>query len=614
MCGITGVIDFSGIPGNASESIAVMTRALAHRGPDAEGFFQDEYVGFGHRRLSIIDLSASANQPIQTLENDIVLVFNGEIYNHAPIRKDLEKTYAFKTDHSDTEMILYAYKKYGIETLHQFNGMFSFALYDIPRKKVFLVRDRLGIKPLYFKRKNSCIWFSSEIHPIFQAGIAEKRIEDQAVYNYLTFLTTDAPQTFYSGIEKLESGHYLEISPDGIKKEKYWDISDYLNSECNDPFSHAVSKTRERLEHAVALRNIADVRVSIALSGGLDSSLNLFESRKVNDHLSSINISYAEKSQYDESEVARRLSSDLGVDFIHKTVTLEHFQRLILEYLSVQKDMPLGDPNVCLMYHISQIARQEGIKVLLVGEGGDEIGGYPVYLELRKLYSILKPFGKGVHRGLSILPPRLAHNFDIFHKGGMISKRHIHGFSNLEKSRFWIGEKSENSYDILWKYMAQINGSSPESYLRKVSNIEYKLRLPELILPRVDYPSMAASIEARSPFMDHKLIEYSASLPFSLRMKNGPKSLLRAIASEKLPAYILDQRKVGFGMLLTPFLKDTLPKWMYADIVEKTPPIKNYISGKYIVDLLRDHQKNKRQGFKLWIIYALHKWLLANNI
>lgn len=614
MCGISGVVDFSGLSADWNVRLKQVNDAIAHRGPDSDGFWFDEFVGLGHRRLSIIDLSDVANQPMHQADERCSIVFNGEIFNFAEIRKELEPKYRFLTDHSDTEVILNAYLEWGIDCVHRFNGMFAIGLYDREKKKFFLVRDRIGKKPIHFVRSGSTLLFCSEINALFASGIIDKKIREEAVFHYLTFLTTPAPGTFFEGVEKLEAGHYIEISADGIQKRRFWNIADFLNNPNDLSFNQVVEETEHLLESSENLRLIADVPITSALSGGLDSSLNLWYSSKVNPSIGALTISYEKTSDYDESVVAKKFAAERGVDFHHHIITDELFKSMIEEYLDIQKDVPLGDPNTTLVFHLSRLARNMNCKVLMVGEGGDELGGYPNYLRMQKRYAYLSKVPKPLRGLFSSLPPRLAKQFDLFHDDGIVSQSHVLGLPESTVRSNWVGKKGYSSYEPLWNIMKEVQTGTSDEHLRQVSNLEYKLRLPELILPRIDYPSMAASIEARSPFVDYRLVEYSAKVPFETRMKGGKtKAVFRKIAEDKLPEYILNHPKVGFGMLLTPFLNETLPVWYKQEVLAENAPIKQYLNTEFLTKVLENQIAHQRQGFILWILYALNRWLVNNQ-
>ena len=612
MCGIVGKISFNSIIDADKQVIEKMALLLAHRGPDYQGTYNDNNVVLAHRRLAIIDTANLANQPMLSDDQEIVLVFNGEIYNHTEIRKELKNKYAFRTDHSDTETIIYAYKEWGIDCIKKFNGFFAFCIYDKKKNEIYLVRDRFGKKPLYYIRNGSACYFASEAHVFFRTNIINKEFNEEAIYHYLTFLTTPAPSTFFKNVYKLEAGYYLKISKQGVEKQQYFNISDYINIDNKDSFETAVNITREKLESSMKYRNVADVGVCVALSGGLDSSLNLYYSKDINKNIKAINILYEKTSSFDESVISKRLADEYNIDFIGKKITDTMFDGLIDKYISFSGglDRPMGDINEVLVYLLSIVAFESKSKVMLVGEGGDELGGYPIY---RTMDFINKTFGKfsSFEDIFKFLPNRISRKLN-FYNGSLVSNMHIHGFTEREKSNLWVGAKNFNSFKILNDYMTEIRDDLNDSYLRKIINIEYKLRLPELILSRIDYPSMAASVEARSPFMDHELIQYSSSLSFGVKMKNGPKSILKAIASDRLPDYILNHPKIGFGGLLNPFLCYTMPIWFHKELIEAKSDLHNFISINYCKNMYERHRKKKSMGYQMWILYILSRGFRIN--
>ncbi len=616
MCGISGFVSFYKVQEKHIKAIQKINESLFHRGPDAEGIYSNESVILGHRRLSIIDLSDKSNQPMHDKEKDISIVFNGEIYNYEEIRKELESEYEFQTDHSDTETIIYAYKKWGISCLNKFIGMFSIALFDKKENSVYLVRDRLGKKPLFYTENEEGLYFASESNALFSSGEIEKVVDDEAVYDYLSFLTVEAPKTFYKNIFKVPAGCYLKIKNKTKTLNNYWDVSEYLNKNAKLSEDEVIEKTRALLEKSMNYRNVSDVPIAIALSGGLDSCLNLAYSKmNTDENITTINVSYVKTSKFDESHIAKRFSNELGANFIAAKIDQYDYEKWILEYFEAQKDTPIGDPNSPLLYGISKIAAENGCKVLQVGEGGDEIGGYPVYSQLKKLDKFSR-WVPQIFLKLALLvplPSKVKRELEVLVEGGSVARRFLFGFTDMQKKRFWKKEVQESSLAKLSKYSNQITDEFNDSFLKKVLNIEYKVRLAELLLPRVDYPSMAASVEARSPFMDHSLIEYSAGVPFSQKMSQGPKTIIRKIASSILPEYILSQPKVGFGMLLNPFLNEELPVWFEKEILQSPSPLKEYIEEDFLVNLHREHLEKKAEGFRMWILFSLHKWLELNK-
>lgn len=613
MCGIAGIIDFNGLTEESRLELKSMTNRISHRGPDNEGVYFSNHVCFGHRRLSIIDLSDTANQPMTDLDGNIVVCFNGEIFNHAEIRKELEKKHQFKTDHSDTEVIVYAYKEWGIDCLSRFTGQFAIALYDLNTREVFFARDRIGQKPIYYTNTPKGLYFASEASALFEVPHITKEISSEAVYDYLTFLTTKAPKTFYKDIYKVEAGTYLKFTSAGSESHQYWNVADYLNKVSNDSEDKAVSLTEELLDKSMFYRNVSDAPISFALSGGLDSSLNLYYSKKINSNIQAINIAYETDNPYNEDRIAKRFCEDENLPISSITVNSDVLEKSLVDYLNTQVDVPIGDPNSVLMFLLSKKSRELGRNVLMVGEGGDEIGGYPKYLKHAGRQRLLSKapwlFKTVFNNGIYDLK-----KLDLYWKNNVVSGAHIHGFTESEKRQFWTGGSERNSFEVLWSTMTEVNTGTSDEYLRRIINLEYKLRLPEMILARIDYPSMASSIEARSPFVDHKLIEYSCTLPFDLKMKNGQaKYLIRKLASNKLPDYILNAPKVGFGQLLTPFLNTTLPTWFKNEIVDSVnAPIKSYVDTGFLDGIYQNHLKTQRHGFKMWVLYALNRWLIIN--
>lgn len=609
MCGIAGIVGFDGLPEGSLSELKGMCDALKHRGPDNEGIHEGQNALFGQRRLSIIDLSEKANQPMLCDKGEVLLNFNGEIYNHAELRKELQSKYTFRTDHSDTEALLYAYKEWGLACLQKLRGMFAISIFDSRNQTLYLIRDRIGQKPLYYTHRKGLFYFSSEIQAFFQSGIVQPAIRSESVYHYLTMLTVPAPDTFYEGIHKLEAGHYLEISKTGMHKHAYWNISPFLSKPIRISETDAIDKTEFLLEQSMKYRNISDAPVALAVSGGLDSSLNMYYSSRINPDIRAINLDFEGETEFNESQIARRYCEELGVPFIGRVVSRQLFSDSISKYLSIQKDQPLGDPNFVLMYLISSICREEGAKVLLVGEGGDEIGGYPKYLTFNKERERLERLPSFIRRIVQKSAHFGVNKYDLFESGTVISRAHVHGFTEAQKQRLWKGD-TFNSYTHLRKIMEQIPEGTPDRYLRSVVNLEYKLRLPELILARIDYPSMAASVEARSPFADHMLIEFSASLPFDLKMKNGKaKHLLRRVAANKLPDYVLNHPKVGFGKMLNTFFAGEFPKWFREEVLENDSPLLHYLDKQELERFCRHTQKTGRMRFQVWVLYALHKWL-----
>ena len=386
VCGISGTVVFDQSDFRVTASyIERMRDTMTHRGPDGAGMWisTDGRVGLGHRRLSIIDLSNAAAQPMPNEDETLWVSFNGEIYNHGDIRRELGTVgrHVWRTDHSDTEVILHAFEQWGIDCLTKFRGMFAIALWDVKRRELWLVRDRIGVKPLYYSFHHGRVTFASEIKALLQDPDQYRGLEEEALYHYLSFLTTPAPQTLFQGIRKLPSGTWLRIRADGLREERrYWDVLDHtrpLESESDEAIAE---RTLCTLRASVQLRKVSDVPVGVFLSGGIDSSTNaaLF-SQGEQRPVSTFTIGYA--GQYEtyrnELDYARLMAERVGADHHERLLTLDDLVDFVPTMVRLQ-DEPIADPVCVPVYYASRLARDHGVIVCQVGEGADELFcGYP---------------------------------------------------------------------------------------------------------------------------------------------------------------------------------------------------------------------------------------------
>ncbi len=393
MCGITGVLSFRNSPFQVGRSyLERMTDTLAHRGPDGGDVWvsSDRRVGFGHRRLSIIDLSNAASQPMCNEDGSLWVTFNGEIYNHAEIRNELQEIggHQWKTDHSDTEVILHAFEQWGIDCIDRFRGMFAMALWDARRRELWLIRDRIGIKPLYYSVHHGRIVFASEIKALLQDPQQERAMDEEAFYHFLSFLTTPAPLTMFRGIRKLTAGSWLRIREDGsVVESRYWDVLDHTQPLINVREEEIAERIIAELRTAVRLRKVSDVPVGVFLSGGIDSSVNaaLF-SEGEREPVKSFSIGYDDDYQSYKNELhyARRMASFAGAEHHERILSQQDLLDFLPRMVHLQ-DEPIADPVCVPVYYVSKLARDNGVIVCQVGEGADELFcGYPSWnLRLR---------------------------------------------------------------------------------------------------------------------------------------------------------------------------------------------------------------------------------------
>ncbi|MDH3257328.1 MAG: asparagine synthase (glutamine-hydrolyzing), partial [Nitrospinota bacterium] len=410
MCGIVGAISFKSNSFIVTAPyLAKMRDTMAHRGPDGFGSWisDDGKVGFGHRRLAIIDLSEAASQPMCNGDRSLWLTFNGEIYNHAEIRSELIKDgfTQWKTDHSDTEVVLHAYERWGIDALQKFRGMFAFGLWDNRKKELFLVRDRIGIKPLYYSIHHGRLAFASEIKALLEDPDQPRAVNEEALYHYLSFLTTPGPQTLFDGIQKMAPGTWLRVTADGTVQEyKYWDVWDHTQPLIDVPEDEISERILEELRTSVQLRKVSDVPVGVFLSGGIDSSTNaaLF-SEGESQPIRTFSIGYQGdyESYQNETHFARRMAQEVGAEYHDRMLTQDDLIDFLPQMIHLQ-DEPIADPVCVPVYFVSKLARDHGVTVCQVGEGADELfWGYPKWkfrLELQykndwPVPSFIKKFG-----------------------------------------------------------------------------------------------------------------------------------------------------------------------------------------------------------------------------
>ncbi|HZU38531.1 MAG TPA: asparagine synthase (glutamine-hydrolyzing), partial [Gemmataceae bacterium] len=396
MCGIVGMLALPGSTLGGAPHLLRMRDALAHRGPDGAGAWvsPDDRVALGHRRLSILDLSESAAQPMSNEDGGLWVSFNGEVYNHAEIRAELEQIgrHRWKTDHSDTEVVLHAFEEWGIDCLHRFRGMFAIALWDARKHELWLIRDRLGIKPLYYSLRPGRLTFASEIKALLQDPDQPRRVHEEAFYHYLSFLTTPAPQTLFDGISKLPAGTWLCVRANGrVEQHRWWDAWDHVTPLTRHSEAEIAELLLAELRRAVQLRKVSDVPVGVFLSGGIDSSTNaaLFSEGDARP-VKTFSIGYAGEYQSyrNELDFARLMAERVGASHHERLLSMDDLLDFLPTMVRLQ-DEPIADPVCVPVYYVSKLARDNGVIVCQVGEGADELFfGYPWWKQLLQVYRL----------------------------------------------------------------------------------------------------------------------------------------------------------------------------------------------------------------------------------
>lgn len=582
MCGIAGALVFEESGYRITESlIESMRDTMVHRGPDGAGLWisPDGKIGLGHRRLSIIDLSETASQPMSNEDGNLQIIFNGEIYNHAEIREELEKTgrHAWKTNHSDTEVILHAFEEWGIDCLHRFRGMFAIALWDEKQGNLWLIRDRLGVKPLYYSVHNGRVTFASEIKALLKDPDQKRAVNEEALFHYLSFLTTPAPQTLFEGINKLPCGTWLRINRAGeIVERRYWDVLDHTQSTVGLSDEDAAKQILAELRTAVRLRKVSDVPVGVFLSGGIDSSTNaaLF-SEDEGGQVKTFSIGYEGeyRSYQNELQYAKRVADEVGAEYHEKLLKIDDLIDFLPRMVHLQ-DEPIADPVCVPVYYVSKLARENGVIVCQVGEGADELfWGYPGWktsLRLQRYNDLPIPnFFKTIGlAGMRLFKRELSFPYEWLRRGSVnqpIFWGGAEAFTETHKKRL-LSPRLRKKFAKLtsWEAIRPIRErfeakAKAPSHLNWMTYLDLNLRLPELLLMRVDKMSMGVSLEGRVPFLDHKLVELAMSLPEEMKTRQGVlKYILKKAVRGLIPDEIIDRKKQGFGVPVYEWFFDRL--------------------------------------------------------
>ena len=623
MCGIAGALSWGGF--DVQEPYVTRMRdALAHRGPDGAGTWisPDRRVGLGSRRLAIIDLSHSADQPMANEDGSIQLVYNGEIYNHAEVRKELERLggHTFRTDHSDTEVVVHAYEEWGIDCLHRFRGMFAFALWDGRSRELWLVRDRVGIKPLYYSVHHGRLVFASEIKSLLLDPQQERAVDEESLYHYLSFLCVPAPRTLFRGIRKLEAGCWLRVDAGGHTEERrWWDAWDDVESLAGVSDREIEERVLDELRVSVQLRKISDVPVGVFLSGGVDSSTNaaLF-SEGDSSPVKTFSIGYDQDypSYPNELEWARRMAREVGADHHERILSLEDLLDFLPEMVRLQ-DEPVADPVCFPLYYVSALARQEGVTVAQAGEGADELFfGYPSWATLLRLQEADDlPVPRAVKRGglsaLRLAGRATSRPYEYLRRGAEgvpVFWGGAEAFTEEQKQRLLSPRLRRElagitSWDALAPIRSRFEEAAPEpSHVNWMSYLDLRLRLPELLLMRIDKMSMGASLEARVPFLDHRFVALALSIPTSVKKPDGElKRVLREAVRGVIPDDVIDRPKQGFRV--------PVEEWLVRDLGDRTRnEVAKMCAATDLLDGAEAAKLLERPGRNAWYLLNLALW------
>ena len=635
MCGICGKINLKGEPIDRG-LIGQMCSVLSHRGPDDEGIYLDGYIGLGHRRLSIIDL-AGGHQPLSNEDGMIWIVYNGEIYNFPELKAQLLSRGHQFTTLSDTEVIVHAYEEYGFSCVSKFNGMFAFAIWDERKKTLFLARDRLGIKPLYYYLDSEKFLFASEIKSILVDSSVPRKIDYKGLNNFFTFCHAVAPDTIYSGIKKLLPGHFLIYQDGKARIEEYWDVlsTDYgngLNGLTDDspkhkpnplnPFKKSADSEEEYAEEVYRLLQtsvrrqlISDVPLGVFLSGGIDSSaivglMSQVASHPVNTFSVGFEIGGAYNELADAAIVAKRFETEHHELVVKEANLVELLNKLVYHY-----DEPFGDAACFPTYLVSEFARQS-VKVALSGEGGDELfGGYRRYSAERfsKYYQKLPIFLRdGFIRKLANSIPRSRRLKKAIASMSVKEPEVRYAswlvvFSDEMKRELFSAEINEftkalDSFEVYRKYYYKKDGD----LIDRLLYTDEKTWLVDTYLEKTDKASMAVGLEVRVPFLDHELVEFAATIPSKYKIKGFTKKyILKKAMRGLLPESVIKKPKHGFSVPTDPWFRGKLKDYVFEVLFDNKARGRGYFNYPYIEKLYREHLDGKE-------VYDFHLWLLLN--
>lgn len=661
MCGIAGILSWIAQESIAENDLIAMREAMFHRGPDGGDAWisADGCIGLAHRRLSIIDLSTAAAQPMSNQDGSVWITFNGEIYNHVELRRELSaRGHEFRTDHSDTEVLVHGYEEWGLDRLlRRIAGDYAFAIWDTNAQRLSLARDRIGVKPLYFHAGRRQFMFGSEIKAILAHPDVPRDVEPVAMYHYLSFLTTPAPLTMFRGIYKLPAGHAMTVDRQGaIRAWRYWDavpgrgidpaeLRGLSDAAIEDFYVRGI---RARLEKAVERRMMSDVPFGVFLSGGIDSSTNVaLMSRLMNRPVDSFTVGFKDHAHLNELEYADQVARQFGTNH-HQILIDEKDMVGYLDQLIHHQDEPIADWVCIPLYFVSKLTHDNGVTVIQVGEGSDEqFSGYASYMGYLRLYHrYWQPFRRfvpgpmrhlaaGAARATAKIRPGLAIYADIVDRAAR-NREHFWSGATV----FWDTMKRElvradadwsaqvpdavrnsgllppgyletDTFNVISSFLGPFDAAHPEQdALTRMIHNEFKLRLPELLLMRVDKITMSESLEARVPFLDHELVEFTMDIPESWKTRNGvAKYLLKKAVEGLIPDNIIYRRKMGFGAPMADWLRGDFGHQCQEAVLRSGLLRRGHFNAEYIRRMFEDHRSRRRDtSLYLWTLFNLTSW------
>lgn len=596
-----------------------MTSIMKHRGPDGAGTFTSEGIGLGHRRLSIIDLAGGA-QPVTNEDGRLHVVFNGEIYNFIELREELTAKGHIFTTRSDTEVIIHGYEEWGFDCVNRFNGMFSFALWDGNTNRLFMARDHLGIKPLYYVRLSDKLLFASEIKSLLQDGDCIKAVDIKSLGELFTFRYVPSPNTLFKDIKKLPPGHFMTVDDRGVEIKRYWYWTPQIISVYREEY--LINTYQTLLEDAVKLQMRSDVPVGLFLSSGIDSSVLLaLMSKESSQPINTFTIGFEDGELTNETNDARKIAARYGAHHSEMIVTAQDYELYYDRYLWDIEE-PVGNESAAAFYFVSLIASKK-VKVALTGQGADEPwAGYHRHIgvKLSHLYSklpgiitehILKKAVMGLPRNERLKRGVIAlHEQDILTRFAMIYSFYS-GEMKSHLFKDWVKEEMlSNNYEAKEALRHLQSDVSSLDLLSQMLYIDTRSNLPDDLLMVGDKTSMANSLEARVPFLDYRLIEFIETLPSHLKLKGFEGKYLHKKSLEKwLPKSDIYKKKKGFSNPVDKWLRGKMRKYIVECLFSNNSAVNKYFNKRYIEELVRLHE-NKKEDYmrQIYLLISFELW------
>ena len=611
MCGIVGFAGTSGRDSNRQTSLRAMCAAIVHRGPNEEGHFHSSDVALGMRRLSVMDV-AMGQQPMGNEDGTVQLVFNGEIYNHRQLRRELlDRGHSIATA-SDTEVIVHLYEDHGDDVVHSLRGMFAFALWDSARRRLLIARDRLGIKPLYFLEREGGLAFASELRSLLAMPEFSPRVSPEAIAQYLTFGYVPETHCIFEGVRKLPPGHRLTWEPGkGVRTESYWSSLRPERTEITD--DEAVEELRALLRESVELHLEADVPLGAFLSGGIDSSTVVAQmARLVPGRVKTFSIGFEEAS-HNEAPHAALVAGEIGTE--HTELIVRPDADSLVDSVITGFDEPFGDSSALPTFLVSQMAR-EHVTVALSGDGGDELfGGYTRYAELLSRAELPAPARRALARLVEHLPQGTLGRNRLLDLTRTLQGRYaatVAAPPGVREGGVLAPALAERVPRMDALFSAAFSPVAGRDLLAQMTAVDLVTYLPGDILTKVDRMSMSVSLEARVPLLDHHIVEFAAALPSRLKQRDGVgKWLLRRAIVGLVPPRVLAHPKHGFGVPLARWFREEL-RYRLDALVEPGARIAPYVDRAAVARLVAEHRSGRRDhSHLLWRLISLEVWLGA---